>query len=510
MNNILSAAQMRELDRKVIEEFGIPSLVLMENAGKGIAELIARDFLKHFRLSAVVLCGRGNNGGDGAVIARWLKIWGYDVRIVRVGSGEVSPDARINFALCDKLDIPVFHCQNIDQLAELPAFMQDSSTVIDAVFGTGFKGDLDDFHKSFFITILQIGMIFLAVDIPSWVNADTGLARIENAVNATYAIGAYKYGHFVGFGKTWCGKLELIDIGIPRSYFEQIKPAQLITQVTAMYPERMGFAHKGTYGKVMIFGGTLGYTGAAVMAANSALRSGAGLVYILSRFETADIYAVKLTETICLCITESDKDQLPIKKDLLEDLADADCVLIGPGLGLDDYAMKLITIVLENCECPVVIDADAITLISQNPVLYRHLSKKNLLLTPHVGEFSRLAGVDLEALISDTMGHLSRFVKKHHAQVLLKSSTTIYYDETVTTVNISGNDGLATGGSGDVLAGIIASFIAQQMSIPDAAINASYLMGETAQMLEVKRATPSILPRDIIENLFVYEDDSDS
>ncbi|MDZ4183058.1 MAG: NAD(P)H-hydrate dehydratase [Candidatus Cloacimonadaceae bacterium] len=510
MNYILSAAQMRELDRKTIEEFGIPSLLLMETAGKGIAELIAREHLKSLRFPVAVLCGRGNNGGDGAVIARWLKLWGYDVCIVRVGSGNVSPDARINFELCEKLEIPVFHCENHKQLEELTVFLRNSAILVDAVFGTGFKGDLDDFHTKFFHLIIKIGLFHLAVDIPSWVNADTGDTMMEVPVNNTYAIGAYKFGHFVGFGKTWCGKLQLIDIGIPRSYFEQINAAQLITKETAKYPDRVDYAHKGIYGKVMIFGGTLGYTGAAVMAAGSALRSGAGLVYILSRFEAADIYAVKLMETITLGITESEKDRLPLKKELLDDLSDADCVVIGPGLGLDDYATKLVTIVLENCECPVVIDADAITLISQNPVLYRHLSKKNLLLTPHVGEFSRLAGIDVEALLDDTMGSLSRFVKKYHAQVLLKSTSTVYHDETVTHVNISGNDGLATGGSGDVLAGIIASFIAQQMSIPDAAINASYLMGETAQMLAVKRGTPSILPRDIIENLFVYEDETES
>ncbi|MDP3114857.1 MAG: NAD(P)H-hydrate dehydratase [Candidatus Cloacimonadaceae bacterium] len=505
MNYVLSAAQMRELDRKTIEELGIPSLVLMETAGKSIAESIFKDIDKFFFLRTTVICGKGNNGGDGAVIARWLKIWGHAVRIVRVGIGNPSPDAQLNFDLCAKLEIPIFHYENETQLDEMLEFAVDSALIVDAVFGTGFNGELDDFYLNFFVAINEHVLMRVAVDMPSWVNADTGFTPLEIPIRTTYAIGAYKFGHFAGFGKQWCGNVKLIDIGIPREYFDQLNPAQLITVDSYEYPERLNFAHKGTYGRVTIFGGCLGYTGASVMAANSALRAGAGLVLVFCRMETTDIYANKLTEAIYYEIGENEKDRLPAKKDLLKALEGTDCILIGPGLGLDDFALKALTIVLEKCTCTVILDADAITLICENPVLYRHLENKNVLLIPHWGEFSRVSGFTIEEISTNIMGCLSRFVKKYHARVLLKSFTTIYHDEEKTCFNITGNDGLATGGSGDVLAGIIASFVAQGMEIPEAAINASYLMGDTARMLAEKRATPSILPRDIIENLFVYE-----
>ena len=238
----------------------------------------------------------------------------------------------------------------------------------------------------------------------------------------------------------------------------------------------------------------------------AALRAGAGYVFVLHRLELTGIYAIKLTEALSKAIPELPKSGLPDAKILTDMLADASAVLIGPGLGKDAYALKLLETVLKSVKAPLVVDADAINLLAKNPDLCKHLKKPNILLTPHWGEFSRLAGLEKDFLAADCLTPLREFVARHKARVLLKSHYSVYQDAQRTWVNVSGNDGLATGGSGDVLAGIITSFLAQGLEIPEAAINASFLLGKTAEEVALRRDTASILPLDIIAGLFCHKD----
>ncbi len=507
MIDLLSSAQMKNLDRRTIDEFGLPARVLMETAGKGCADLILENYCDRLDGGVCVLCGSGNNGGDGAVIARWLHQYGYDVGILRVGKGRLSPETQANLELCRKLNISVENVAEDDDGLDLAAkYISGCSLTVDAVFGIGFKGRPEAWLDKFFRVVNTNSDFTVAVDIPSGLDADTG--QLENAIfaNATLCIESLKLGHILGCGSEVCGVLHTVPIGIPHTFYQDLERVKLFTQEDFLTPARYQASHKNDYGKVYVFGGVPGYTGASVLAANAALRAGAGYVFVLHRLELTGIYAIKLTEALSKAIPELPKSGLPDAKILTDMLADASAVLIGPGLGKDAYALKLLETVLKSVKAPLVVDADAINLLAKNPDLCKHLKKPNILLTPHWGEFSRLAGLEKDFLAADCLTPLREFVARHKARVLLKSHYSVYHDAQRTWVNVSGNDGLATGGSGDVLAGIITSFLAQGLEIPEAAINASFLLGKTAEEVALRRDTASILPSDIIAGLFCHKD----
>ncbi|MDZ4121977.1 MAG: NAD(P)H-hydrate dehydratase, partial [Candidatus Cloacimonadaceae bacterium] len=264
------------------------------------------------------------------------------------------------------------------------------------------------------------------------------------------------------------------------------------------------YVNKGDCGRAFILAGSTGFAGAALLSAKAALRSGAGYVHLLHRPEMAAVYDAKIPEVLTLLVPCLPGSHLPDLEALAEQLSKAAAILIGPGFGLDTWALRILEHCLKEVDIPLIVDADGLALISKHPYLCKHLARKNVLLTPHQGEFQRLCGIDRYTFDQDPLAHLTAFVNKHSAKVLLKSYTTVYCDPHHTFYNTRGNDGLATGGSGDTLAGIICSFAAQGMPLPLAAINAAYLMGKTAEQLSRRRGTPSILPSDVIESLFVW------
>lgn len=503
MRLLLSSAQMKDLDARTIKDFGLPARVLMETAGKACAEIILNHYPSQLDGPVCVLCGSGNNGGDGAVIARWLFNWGCEVNILRVGKGSPSPETTANLELCRKLGVPIIEISASNNLSLAKSFLESSSLVIDAIFGIGFKGELKPWLDELFGLINSYAAFTVSVDVPSGLDADTGFGLNPVYAEATIAIDSMKTGHITGIGREACGEVHLVDIGIPAHFYENLDAAMLFEEADFRPPLRLPDRHKNDYGKVYVFGGIPGFTGASVMAAQASLRAGCGYACVLHRKELVAVYALKLTEALSRAIPENTKSGQPDAKALLRLLGDASAVLIGPGLGRDDFALQLLEIVLKNLEVPLVVDADALTLISEHPPLQQYLAKPNVLLTPHWGEFARLAKIDKAELERDCLGTLRNFVIEHSARVLLKSHYSIYQDAELSLVNISGNDGLATGGSGDVLAGIICSFMAQNESIPAAAIKASFLLGKTAETLAKTRGTASILPTDIIANLFL-------
>lgn len=506
MLDLLTSAQMKDLDARTINEFGIPARVLMETAGKGCADLLIEEYPELLSGDVCVLCGKGNNGGDGAVIARWLHQYGCDVNILRAGAGAPSPDAKANFDLCAALDIPLEIISKPEDLPLAEELMRGCSLVVDAVFGTGFKGRPEPFYEDLFALVNTAADFIVSVDIPSGLDADTGWCGEAIYADLTIAIESLKLGHITGLGDEACGDLHVVPIGIPNHYYPPLDSVKLFTDEDFQPPMRHAQSHKNDFGKVYVFGGIQGYTGASVMSAQAALRSGAGYVFVPHRPELSGLYGAKLTEALPVAIPQSPKTGLPDAKALSALLADAAAVLIGPGLGRDDYALKLLEFALKSVKVPLVVDADGLNLLAANPAMFKYLAKPNVLLTPHWGEFSRLARIPKPSLEKDCLGPLRKFAAEHGARILLKSHFSVYHDADFTWVSDSGNDGLATGGSGDVLSGIIASFLAQGLEIPDAAINASWLLGHTAELLSETRGTPSILPSDIIDNLFILED----
>ena len=501
---ILSREEMYALDKYTIEKIGIPGRELMENAGKGCSEFIRKNLLQQ-EAKIAIFCGNGNNGGDGFVIAKYLKKWGYSPTIFLVGNPEkMSPETLSNFNLCEDLNIEILHFQNLETWNDFNISLSYFDLIVDAIFGVGFKGIVRGWLAQLIEEINRSRKTVVAVDIASGIDANTGQAEIAVKADYTLTMAAYKYGHFLGKGREKSGFVQIIDIGIPKKLYRKFPPkASLVTEKTVNYPKRSPFAHKGQFGKVAIIAGSPGFTGAAIMASRAALRAGAGLITLFHPSTSAlnIIFETQLLEVMTFAIPKNKKDEIDFDK-FWEKLSSMDVLLIGPGIGTSKTTTNLLGEILEKWTKPAVIDADAIKIISEHPEMLKLISGKQFLLTPHLGEFSRLLKKNIDEILINSIEELEQFTQDFQCSVLLKSSTSIFSDGKNLVFNISGNDGLATGGSGDVLSGIIVSFLAQKLSIKDAAVSASFLMGKTAEKLTKIRKTASIIPSDIIENIF--------
>jgi NAD(P)H-hydrate epimerase len=504
MAYVFTPSQMKTLDENTINCFGIPASILMENAGRGCADFLINNYPEESKGVIIILHGYGNNSGDGFVLARWLQNYGKQVILLQVQKGEMTEETRHNFKLCKALKMPTFELNkeydNLDILENVPGV----TMIIDAVFGTGFKGKLPASLKKIFQSVDDTSALKVAIDIPSGLNGATGEGEDAFRADVTLTLHSYKMGFFLREGKIKCGKVYTIPIGIPEHYNDAFfTPAIFIDNKTFRLPERYYYANKSNYGRVFIIGGSYGLLGAAALATRAALRAGAGLVYLISREENKYFYNANPAEFLFIGIPRIEGTLTPDLKLFTTLFKTADSVVIGPGLGSDNYGTYMLEYILRTSTVPTVVDADALRIIAKDPSLQQYLKKPNILLTPHLGEFCTLTDMDMDKLVKDIPTALENYIKKTGAKVLLKSDTTIFSDGKRMFINISGNDGLATGGSGDVLAGIIGSFCGQKMELGEAAINASFIMGKTAEELAKQRYFPSILPTDIIENLFM-------
>jgi ADP-dependent NAD(P)H-hydrate dehydratase / NAD(P)H-hydrate epimerase len=498
MKTVLSRKQMRELDSRTIHEFGIPSQVLMETAGARSADLIRSIYPQELQQGVLVLCGQGNNGGDGYVIARHLYTESTLIQILSIGNKDMSPETAHNRLLCEKLGIPILEVDDAEQLATFLALLPlQTPLLIDAIFGIGFRGELPPQIKAILQLLESCEAIRIAVDIPSGIDADTG-AGYSLKMDLTLAIEELKYGHLLGMGRSNSGEIRIVPIGVPQSYKTDIS---CFHYQNLILPARYPDAHKGDYGRVIIIGGSIGFLGSVKLASKAALKSGAGLIYLYTRSANLPYYANIADEIMVSPISEQHASELPDPDQVRDFISKADAIAIGCGMGLDDYAAGLLRIVLSQAQVPTILDADALTLISQNPDLLPHLAQGNFLLTPHKGEFCRLANITMEQLNQDPLAALKEYQSQAQCAILLKGHSSIYTDASRTYILTAGNDALATGGSGDMLCGIISSFAAQGMDLSLAAGSAALLMGQTAERLAAERHTFTIIPSDIIEHI---------
>ncbi len=496
MKPILSVEQTRNADHLAIKKYGIPSMLLMENAGRGIAEEIMQKYPK--LTSCAVVCGPGNNGGDGMVIARWLSDFGVNVSIIFLRQySKLSPDMKKQLAICQKLKLPirVYH----DNQDEIESIFHDVEVIVDALFGSGFKGMLDQDAKELVAMMNYADASTFSVDIPSGLNADTGNGDWCVQADYTVALETYKLGHFINLGLEACGQLSLKPVGLQLAE-QKISPImRLLEPDDLMLNYRFRTSHKGVWGKLMIIGACNGFTGATFMATAAALKTGAGYVYVLHREEQERLFASRLTEAIYQKAPQT-KDKLPDAKKVKQILKDATAILIGPGLGKDEWSMQMLKIVAQ-LDLPVVFDGDALNLLSTDQKLLAQAAHEKAIFTPHLGEFCRLSDLDLDVLQSDPISAIQGFMPDTLAGLVLKSNYTLIRDYEKLYLCTAGNDGLAKAGSGDVLAGMIASFLAQGRSSRDSAINACLLLGITAEKMAQNMATQAITASGIIQNL---------
>jgi len=503
---LVTAKQMQAIDRAAIDGRGIPGLELMENAGRGIAEY-ARETIggdvssKRF----LIFCGKGNNGGDGFVIGRYLHDWGAGVSFVLIGqTADLSGDANANYQRARDISLEIVEIKSESDLPE----SLDADMLVDAIFGTGFTGDIRGVAAPAISLMNNSGIPILAVDAPSGLNCDTG--EISGAciwADATATLALPKAGQFIHPGREHVGALKVIDIGIPPDIVEQADiNLNLIDETFVMTRllERAPTAHKGTCGKLFILAGSRGYTGAACLASESAIRSGVGLCFLGIPSSLNPICEMKLTEVITHPLPEVKKRECLALRGLGEvrkEFAGMNASVIGPGLGTHHETKDLVRRLLKTTKLPVLLDADGLNAFEGHADDLAAVDAE-LILTPHPGELSRLLSVDTNDIANDRMNFAANSAKIFGCVVLLKGAPTFIADPSGQLyLNPTGNPGMATGGSGDVLSGIAGSLLAQGLAAIDAACLAAYIHGYAADLAADEIGTTSLIPTDIIAYL---------
>jgi ADP-dependent NAD(P)H-hydrate dehydratase / NAD(P)H-hydrate epimerase len=487
---LVTADEMREMDNRTITEFGLPGRLLMENAGRGATDFFLEFFDRWSRLRVAVIAGKGNNGGDGFVMARYLADKGIKVTVFLLAlTKDVKGDAKANLALLEKLNVPVVEIPDKASFSDEKDHLHQHNIYLDAILGTGLRSEIKGFFKDIISFINQTKAPVFCVDIPSGINSDTGQPcgiSIQGRATATFAFP--KIGHVTHPGADYTGKLKVVDIGIPAMIAEAVAPKQqLVTQEIAkkgLIP-RKADAHKGTTGHVMVIAGSTGKTGAAAMTATAALRTGAGLVTLGVPETLNPILESQLLEAMTLPLPDGGQGQLEMSafQPIVDSLSGKKCLAIGPGLGTAPGTKELIWQLIAQSTMPVVIDADGLNCMAKDIDKIKGL-KVPVIITPHPGEMARLIDVSPRDIQEDRIACARKFAMTYGVYVVLKGAGTILTDpEGKTLVNMTGNSGMASGGMGDVLTGMIAALIAQGASASDAAICAVYLHGAAADSL---------------------------
>ena len=504
---LVTSESMRAIDREAIDKHKIPSLDLMEKAGQGIAErLLTHNIIDPSTDNKIaVICGKGNNGGDGFVVARYLHDAGVNVCLYFIGPAKaLSKDASVNYNRAVKSGVPLTEIKKVADLEDI----RNCTHIIDAIFGTGFKGSPRNLSAKVIGIINEQETAVIAIDMPSGLNADNGTH--QGAViqaDYTFALALPKYGLFLSPGRELAGVVDIVPIGIPDEVMKKRKLShQLITaeMVSKKLPERDPKGHKGDFGKLLVISGSTGMTGAACLCANSALRSGCGIVRVGCPQGVQPVLAIKLTEAMTQPLPDISKKGVLALRSLgeLRKLAkEHDALAIGPGLGLHHETQELVRRFVSKNEKPIVVDADALTALSADMNKINE-SKAAMVLTPHSGEFERLTEETVPDKIQERFDIALEFAKNYNVTLLLKGSPTIIACPNGNCyLNPTGNDGMATAGSGDVLTGIIGSLFAQGMTSENAAICGAFIHG-TAGDIAADALTPrAMIAGDMIEFL---------
>lgn len=489
---VLTAEQMRDLDRQTIADVGVSGVVLMENAGRGAAFFLAAEYASLKAQPLLIVCGKGNNGGDGYVMARHLLNWGWQVRTLVLSiRDQVTGDAGVNLQALIRQGGEVAFAPDTPKVL---AFLQQQRPVlvVDALFGTGLQSAVRGHYRQAIDWINSFSGPVVAVDIPSGVDASTGrVLGCSVAADMTLTFAAPKLGHLLHPGAILRGRLEIIDIGIPPhlqpvsddhfSWFQSEDARNLL-------PSRPLTAHKGTFGHLLLLAGSSGKSGAAVLAAEAGLRSGAGLVTLATPQSQQIIVASRLTEVMTAGLPDVDGGlSLAAIQPLIDMLPGRQALAIGPGLGQAAETIELVRRLLVRIELPLVIDADGLNALAGDLAPLTRRSGPIAVLTPHPGEMARLCGLTVEEVEADRLELARKFSRQFQVVLVLKGAPTLVAapDGTLS-VNGSGNPLLASGGSGDVLTGLIGGFLAQGLDPVVAARLGVFLHGHAADRLALR------------------------
>jgi len=501
---LIQAEEMQAVDQQAITLLGIPGVVLMENAGRAATEAFCRAFGECCPGPILVLAGKGNNGGDGYVMARLLAERGWQVRTLILGSAEdIVGDAKVMLGILQKLGQPINFIADASQLRSF-FVASEAGVVIDALLGTGLKSAVRGLYADAIELINASGAVVFAVDIPSGVDASSGqICGLAVQADLTVTFDHAKIGHGSNPGASCCGNLEVVDIGIPSVGRPELQSDVLLVDAgdaAQCLPERPRNGHKGRFGHLLLLAGSTGKTGAAALAGNAAVRGGCGLVTVGTPESVHDILEVKLTEAMtCPLAEESGLLSRTAQQEISGLLVGRQALAIGPGLGQSDSLAALLIWLLEISSLPTVIDADGLNLLAGRLDLLPKCSGAPVILTPHPGEMARLTGLSVAAIEADRFRVAAQFAAEHQVVLLLKGArTVIAAPDGRVRINGSGNDGLASGGSGDVLTGLIGALLAQGLEPFAAAVSAAWLHGRAAELVAAGQGVAGMAASDLL------------
>ncbi len=499
---VLSAKQMQSADSHAIDKMGIPSIVLMENACKKSASIVFKAYPKNIYKNVIVFAGKGNNGGDGIGIARLLAELGYEVELVLLCAiNELKNDPLINFNIYKNLAYKYLIVSKPEELPSLfKDYNSDKTIIIDAIFGTGLNKPLkESFYTEIIKYINDTSFNIVSIDVPSGLSDQFELDNQEIIkANMTIALQTLKTSHIYPDGNLYCGKIFIAEIGLPQKSILHTKPRINIVDpkdIDFIINERKLDSHKGNFGHCLNISGSKDKPGASILSSKAILRSGAGLCTTAVSNQNRDVIINAIPELMTKIYSEPN--------DLIDRIKKSDIILAGPGMGMDTNSKNTVKLVLGKATCPVVLDADAINLISGTDLLEQN--NKSIILTPHLGEFSKLTGKSKEEIKNNRIALASDFAIRKSIYLVLKGHHTIIASPDGSIyINQTGNPGMATAGSGDVLSGIITGFLAQFIDIvPINKILAAsvFIHGWAGDMAKEKYSELSMIASDIIEFL---------
>ncbi len=505
---VLNTQQMREADRRTIDDIGIPAIVLMENAGRQAVAAMEAAFDDLATSHVGVLCGRGNNGGDGFVIARTLVQRGVETSVFLLGSvADVRGDARTNLEVLGRIGLTVVEITNAQEWELHFSEISRCELLVDAILGTGFHGQLSGLLETVVADVNGLGVPVVAIDLPTGVSADT--AEVEGeAIEAsmTVTLAAPKISLILPPADSHSGDLVIADIGIPLPLLDEVEGPylELLTRerMRDLVPARAADSHKGDFGRVLVVAGSLGRSGAAHLAALGALRSGAGLVTIATPKSCLPIVAAMAPEYMTEGLEETTSGTVDYAA--LDRVLEfkADVIALGPGLGQSPGTAAFVHGLLERAGVPLVLDADALNAFSGDPDRLMGRDGVDVVITPHPGEMARLLNTSVEAVQHDRLRHATEFAARHRVHVVLKGHRTIIAGpDNRAFINLTGNSGMATGGTGDILTGMIAAWFGQLLDAEAACKLAVYLHGAAGDLAEADEGDVALVAGDVAARL---------
>ncbi|NWG04101.1 MAG: NAD(P)H-hydrate dehydratase [Syntrophaceae bacterium] len=509
MMKVATAEQMQELDRKAIETYRIPGVVLMENAGRGASEIICNTFSPIRQKKIAIIAGKGNNGGDGFVIARYLLNQGIFVKVYLLTDPKsLRGDAETNYHIFHRMKGDVISVPSSKDYQKIKRDLEKFDILVDGIFGTGLDAEVRGYYREVIDHLNTLQKPIVAIDIPSGLDANTG-KPFGTAIRATLTVtfGLPKIGHLISPGLDYVGKIKVVDIGIPQRLIEEEKiPTYLLEEDEIqkwLSIPRQPDTHKGDYGHLLVIAGSVGKTGAAAMACQAALKMGAGLVTLAIPKSLNPIMEMKLTEVMTEPLPETPKQTLSLRafSSIIRLCENKKAVIIGPGLGLLKETQSLVLKLIRTLDLPIILDADGLTALATQPKTLP-TTNRSLILTPHPGEMARLIRSTVKEILEDRIKVSRNFCQSQHVHLILKGHPTL-----ITTpkgevfINPTGNPGMASGGTGDVLTGMIGGLVCQGFDILTSLQMAVYLHGKAGDEGVKEVGEKSLIATDIIEKI---------